>query len=136
VSVRVLVALELLKHERGASDEDICHRFRTDCAVMYAGGLRDSQINPLQAHFGLPETLCELRGRFDEALVDELLACQAQALQQELTTVMRSFGRQGRAQGQVFVTLVRQRNSSGCSLVSPLRSLGSKPNPSLPRRQR
>jgi hypothetical protein len=36
VPIRVLLALELLKHELGASDEDICHRFRTDFAVMYA----------------------------------------------------------------------------------------------------
>ena len=38
--IRVLLALELLKHELGASDEDICRRFRTDFAVMYACGLR------------------------------------------------------------------------------------------------
>ena len=29
VPIRVLFALELLKHELGASDEDICHRLRT-----------------------------------------------------------------------------------------------------------
>lgn len=34
VSLRVLLALELLKHEVGASDEQICHRLRTDVAVM------------------------------------------------------------------------------------------------------
>ena len=34
VPIRVLLALELLKHEVGASDEDICHRLRTDFAVM------------------------------------------------------------------------------------------------------
>ena len=34
VPIRVLLALELLKHELGASDDDICHRFRTDFAVM------------------------------------------------------------------------------------------------------
>ena len=33
VSPRVLLALELLKHELGASDEDICQRLRTDVAV-------------------------------------------------------------------------------------------------------
>jgi hypothetical protein len=54
VPIRVLLALELLKHELGASDEDICHRFRTDFAVMYACGLRDYQVNPSQAHFVLP----------------------------------------------------------------------------------
>ena len=83
VSVRVLLTLELLKHELSASDEDICHRFRTDFAVMYACGLRDYQIDPSQAHFVLPETLCEFRGRFDEALVDELIALQAAAAMDE-----------------------------------------------------
>ena len=34
IPIRVLLALELLKHELGASDEDICHRLRTDFAVM------------------------------------------------------------------------------------------------------
>ena len=79
VPVRVLLALALLKHELGASDEDICHRLRTDFAVMYACGLREYQVNPSQAHFVLPETLCEFRSRIDEALMDELLAIQAAA---------------------------------------------------------
>jgi len=79
VPIRVLLALELLKHELGASDEDICHRFRTDFAVMYACGLQVYQINPSQAHFVRPETLCEFRGRIDEALMDELIAIQAAA---------------------------------------------------------
>jgi hypothetical protein len=77
VPIRVLFALELLKHELGASDEDICHRLRTDFAVMYACGLREYQVNPSQAHFVLPETLCEFRGRIDEALTDELIAIQS-----------------------------------------------------------
>jgi hypothetical protein len=79
VPIRVLLALELLKHEVGASDEDICHRLRTDFAVMYACGLRDDQVNPSQAHFVLPETLCEFRSRLDEALMDELIAMQSAA---------------------------------------------------------
>jgi hypothetical protein len=83
VSVRVLLALELLKHELGASDEDICHRLRTDFAVMYAWGLREYQVNPSQAHFVLPETLCEFRSRIDEALMDELIAVQAAAAMEE-----------------------------------------------------
>ncbi len=45
VSSRVLLALELLKHELGASDEDICQRLRTDVAVMYACGLREIQAD-------------------------------------------------------------------------------------------
>lgn len=83
VPIRVLLALELLKHELGASDEDICHRLRTDFAVMYACGLRDYQVNPAQAHFVLPETLCEFRRRLDEALLDELIAIQAAAAMEE-----------------------------------------------------
>jgi hypothetical protein len=50
VPIRVLFALEWLKHELGASDEDICHRCRTDVAVRYACGLRDSQVDPAPAH--------------------------------------------------------------------------------------
>ena len=83
VPLRVLFALELLKHELGASDEDICHRLRTDFAVMYACGLRAYQVNPSQAHFVLPETLCEFRGRIDEALMDELIAIQAAAAMED-----------------------------------------------------
>lgn len=79
IPIRVLCALELLKHALGASDEDICQRLRTDCAVMDACGLRDSQVNPSQAHFVLPETLGEFRSRIDEALMDELIALQAAA---------------------------------------------------------
>ena len=79
VPIRVLFALELLKHELGASDEDMCHRLRTDFAVMYACGLREYQVKPSQAHFVLPETLCEFRDRMDEALMDELIAIQAAA---------------------------------------------------------
>src|SRR5215510_14659683 len=83
VPLLVLFALELLKHELGASDEDICHRFRTDFAVMYACGLRAYQVNPSPAHFVLPETLCAFRCRIDEALMDELIAIQAAAAMDE-----------------------------------------------------
>lgn len=79
VPIRVLLALELLKHELGGSDEDLCHRLRTDFAVMYACGLREYQAPRSQAHFVLPETLCEFRGRLDEALMDDLIAIQAAA---------------------------------------------------------
>ena len=65
VSPRVLLALELLKHELGASDEDICQRLRTDVAVMYACGLREVQADRSQAHFVLPETLAQFRRRID-----------------------------------------------------------------------
>jgi hypothetical protein len=79
VSPRVLLALELLKHEVGASDEAICHRLRTDFAVMYACGIEAVQWDSVQEHFVLPETLAQFRQRLDEALMDELLAIQAAA---------------------------------------------------------
>jgi len=50
---------------------------------MYACGLREYQVNPAQAHFVLPETLREFRGRIDEALMDELIAIQAAAAMEE-----------------------------------------------------
>ena len=50
---------------------------------MYACGLREYQVNPSQAHFVLPETLCEFRGRLDEALMDELIAIQSAAAMDE-----------------------------------------------------
>src|SRR2546428_11197961 len=41
VSPRVLLALELLKHELDESDEDVCQRLRTDVAVVYRCGARE-----------------------------------------------------------------------------------------------
>jgi len=79
VSPRVLLALEWLKHEVGASDEQICHRLRTDFAVMYACGIEVVQWACPQDHLVLPETLAQFRQRIDEALMDELLAIQAAA---------------------------------------------------------
>ena len=83
IPIRVLLALELLKHEVGASDEDICQRLRTDFAVMYACGLDEVQLDSPQEHFVLPETLAQFRSRIDEALMDELLAIQAAAAMDE-----------------------------------------------------
>ena len=77
VSTRVLVALELLKHELGCSDEQICSRLRTDLAVMYACGITEVQVDRAQAHFVLPEVLAQFRRRLDEPLMAELLAIQA-----------------------------------------------------------
>jgi len=79
VSPRVLLALELLKHELRESDEDVCQRLRTDVAVMYACGLREVHADHSQAHFVLPETLAQFRSRLDQALMDELVAIQAAA---------------------------------------------------------
>lgn len=83
VSYRVLLALELLKHELGASDEDICQRLRTDMAVMYACGLREIHADRFQTHFVLPETLAQFRQHIDTELMDELVAIQAAAAMQE-----------------------------------------------------
>lgn len=79
VSPRVLLALELLKHELSCSDEQICSRLRTDLAVMYACGITDVQVDRSQEHFVLPEVLAQFRRRIDEALMEELLALQAAA---------------------------------------------------------
>lgn len=83
VPTRMLLALELLKHEVGASDEAICERLRTDVAVMYACGIETVQLDSPQAHFVLPETLAQFRSRLDEALIEELLAIQAAAAMDE-----------------------------------------------------
>jgi hypothetical protein len=83
VSPRVLLALELLQHELRASDEDLCQRWRTDVAVMYACGLREVQADCSPAPFVLPETLAQFRHRIDAALMDEVLAIQAAAAMQE-----------------------------------------------------
>ncbi len=77
--VRVLWALELLTHAVGASDEAICHRVRTDVAVLDAWSLQESQAPRAQGPFVLPETLGEFRGRLDEVLRDERIAIHAAA---------------------------------------------------------
>jgi hypothetical protein len=83
VATRVLLALELLKHELHCSDEQICSQLRTDLAVMYACGIGEVQVNRDQAHFVLPELLTQFRSRLDEALLQELLALQAAAAMEE-----------------------------------------------------
>lgn len=79
VSPRVLLALELLKHELSCSDEHICQRLRTDFAVMDACGISDVQVDASQDYFVLPEVLATFRSRIDQALMDELLRIQAAA---------------------------------------------------------
>lgn len=79
VATRVLLALELLKHELHCSDEQICSQMRTDLAVMYACGIAEVQVNPAQEHFVLPELLTQFRSRLDEPVLAELLALQAAA---------------------------------------------------------
>jgi len=79
VATRILLALELLKHELHCSDEQICSQLRTDLAVMYACGITQVQVNGAQAHFVLPELLTQFRSRLDEALLKDLVALQAAA---------------------------------------------------------
>jgi len=83
VSTRVVLALELLKHELACSDEQICSRLRTDLAVMYACGIPEVQVDGSQAHFVLPEVLAQFRSRVDEPLMEELLALQAASAMEE-----------------------------------------------------
>lgn len=45
VSMRVLLALEVLKAELACSDEDLCRRLRTDFAVMYVCGIEQVQAD-------------------------------------------------------------------------------------------
>tara|TARA_B100001179_G_C18468132_1_gene350142 strand:+ start:100 stop:666 length:567 start_codon:yes stop_codon:yes gene_type:complete len=75
--IRVLLALELLKAELSCSDEQICSRLRTDFAVMYACGIGHVKADRSQAHFVLPESLCQFRGQIDETLMAQLVAIQA-----------------------------------------------------------
>ena len=79
VSPRVLLALELLQHELGESDEAVCHRLRTDVAVRDACGLREVHAEHSQAHFVLPDTLAQFRRRIDQDVMDALGAVQAAA---------------------------------------------------------
>ena len=83
VSTRVVLALELLKHELACSDEQICSRLRTDLAVMYACGIAEVQVDGSQEHFVLPEVLAHFRRRLDEPLMEELLAIQAATAMEE-----------------------------------------------------
>jgi len=79
VAPRVLLALELLKHELHCSDEQVCSRLRTDFAVMYACGIAEVHVAASQEHFVLPKVLAQFRSRIDTTLMDELLATQATA---------------------------------------------------------
>lgn len=79
VQVRVLLALELRKHELTCSDEAMCERLRTDFAVMDACGIREVQADRDQAHVVCPEPLATFRARLDDALMDALVAIQSAA---------------------------------------------------------
>ena len=77
ISVRVLLALELLKAETQSSDEQMCARLRTDFAVMYACGIDEVEVDRSCEQFVQPETLSQFRAKFDEALLAHLLQIQA-----------------------------------------------------------
>ena len=126
IPTRVLLALELLKHEVGASDEAICERLRTDVAVMYACGIKDVHLDSPQEHFVLPETLAQFRRRLDGALIDELLAIQAAAAMDEglvspAHLIVDTFpAEQGRQRVTDATTLYKaQKKSSTSSRTSP-----------------
>ena len=84
VSTRVLLALELLKHELTCADEQICRRLRTDSGGDgLPAGLREVQVDRAQEHFVLPEVLAHVRSRLDAPLMEELLAIQAATAMEE-----------------------------------------------------
>ena len=83
VATRVLLALELLKHELPCSDEQICSQLRTDLAVRYACGIAEVRVERSPGHCVLPEVLAQFRTRIDAALMEELLALQAAAAMEQ-----------------------------------------------------
>ena len=84
---RVLLALELLKAELSCSDEQICARLRTDFGVMYACGIEQVKVDRSQAHYVLPESLCQFRSQIDESLMAQLVAIQsAEAMEEGLVS--------------------------------------------------
>lgn len=129
VATRVLLALELLKHELHCSDEQICSQLRTDLAVMYACGITEVQVNGAQAHFVLPELLTQFRSRLDEDLLQELLALQAAAAIAEGAVspahlVVDTFpSEQGSQRVNDAATLYKAKKKSSRSLRSLRRSV-------------
>ncbi len=84
---RVLLALELLKAELNCSDEQLCARLRTDFGVMYACGIQPVKVDRSQAHYVLPESLCQFRSQIDEALMAQFVAIQgAEAMEEGLVS--------------------------------------------------
>jgi Transposase domain (DUF772) len=126
ISTRVLLALELLKHELHCSDEQICSQLRTDLAVMYACGITEVQVDRAQGHFVLPEVLAQFRNRIDAALMEDLLALQAAAaIEQGLVSpahlVVDTFpSEQGSQRVNDAATLYKaKKKSSRSSTTSP-----------------
>jgi hypothetical protein len=135
VSTRVLLALELLKHELHCSDEQICSQLRTDLAVMYACGIAEVQVDGSQGHFVLPEVLAQFRRRIDAALMDELLALQAAAamdagLVSPAHLVVDTFpSEQGSQRVTDAATLYKAKKKSSTSSRTSLTSAPSRARP-------
>jgi Transposase domain (DUF772) len=135
VATRVLLALEWLKHELGASDEQMCHRLRTDFAVMYACGITQVQANRSQAHVVFPQTLAQFRSRIAAALMDELLAMQAAAAMDEglvspAHLLVETFpAEQGRQRVNDANTLYKAQKTSSSSLRTLPRRASRKRRP-------
>jgi Transposase domain (DUF772) len=134
-ATRVLLALELLKHELHCSDEQICSQLRTDLAVMYACGIREVRIERSQGHFVLPEVLAQFRTRLDTALMDELLALQAAAAMEQGLVSPAPLGvdtfpsEHGSQRVKDAATLYEAKKKSS-------RSLPTSPSSALPRARR
>ncbi len=77
VSTRVGLALALLTHAWACADAQICSRWRTDRAVMYACGSMEVQGDGSQEQLVRPEVLAQLRRRLEGPLMAELVAIQA-----------------------------------------------------------
>ena len=135
VATRVLLALELLKHELHCSDEQICNQLRTDLAVMYACGITQVQVNRTQDHFVLPEILSQFRSRLDEPLLKELLTLQAAAaIEQGVVSpahlVVDTFpSEQGSQRVNDAATLYKAKKKSSRSLPSSRSSVPPRGRP-------
>jgi hypothetical protein len=134
VATRVLLALELLKQEVGASDEQICHRLRTDFAVLYACGITEVQADRSQAHFVLPQTLAQFRSRIDATLMDELLVIQAAAAMEEgrvspAHLVVDTFPSEQGSQRVTDATTLYKAQKKSCSLSHTSRNRAPRKRP-------
>jgi hypothetical protein len=134
VPTRVLLALELLKHEVGASEEALCERWRTDVAVRYACGLDEVQLDSPQESFVWPETLAQFRSRLANTLLDELLAIQAATAMEEglvspAPLLVDTFpAEQGSQRGTEATTLYQaQKKSAHSSITSCRRAPPARP---------
>ena len=131
----MLLAVALLKHELHCAEEQICNQLRTDLAVRYACGLTEVQVNGAQAHFVLPETLTQFRSRWEEPVLQELVALQAAAAIEEGAVspahwVVETFpSEQGRQRGNAAATLSKAKKKAFRSLRRLRRSVPPRARP-------